>query len=150
VGVGGGITVKILALIFRILLSAVFAYAGIVKVIDPASFHEAVLSYRIIGGEAAVLVTYWLPVLEIVLAVGLWIRRYASISAAISLLLLVLFSVAIVMAWIRGIDLDCGCFGALSADSPSHLYLLLRDGLLVAISAFVLWDRLQNDKKNNE
>jgi uncharacterized membrane protein YphA (DoxX/SURF4 family) len=52
-----------------------------------------------------------LPFIEVgmglLLIVGIWVRLAAIAGGA----LMVMFIVAIGQAWIRGISLDCGCFG---------------------------------------
>jgi len=139
-----------LSALFRLVLSGVLAYAGILKVLDPAAFHQAVLSYQAVDGPIAVGVTYWLPAFEIFIAIGLWIPRYEWVSAGASLVLMVFFTIMIAVAWVRGIDFDCGCFGVTEKGASSYGFLLLRDGLLIAVAAYVLWDRTRKQKTIDE
>ncbi|MBC2603087.1 MauE/DoxX family redox-associated membrane protein [Puniceicoccus vermicola] len=122
----------------RVLLSGVLAYAGIVKLLDPNDFLSAVLSFRVLSGLPAGVATYWIPALEVILAVALWIPRYRLVAAAASTLLLVAFTVLIGVAWVRGIDLTCGCFGKVSEGSANYPFLLIRD-LVLALLAAWLW-----------
>ena len=57
------------------------------------------------------LIGFILPFAEVVvgtfLILGIWVRISAIAGGA----LMMVFIIAIVQAWIRGISLDCGCFG---------------------------------------
>jgi len=139
-----------LSVFLRLVLSGVLAYAGILKMLDPAAFHQAVLSYQTVDGPLAVGVTYWLPAFEVVIAIGLWIPRYEWRSAGASLVLMVFFTIMVAVAWARGIDLDCGCFGVTEEGASSYGMLLFRDGVLIAVAAYVLWDRTRKQKTIDE
>jgi len=116
-----------------VLLAAVFAYAGVVKVIDPVGFYGSVLDYRLVGGGLAVAASVLLPVFEIVVAAGLFIPRWARAARAWIVWLLLVFLVAILQAWWRGIDLSCGCFGGGEPVAPWSL--ILRDLALLGLAA---------------
>ena len=53
-----------------------------------------------------------MPVLEVVTAAGLLWPAYAQGAAALCALMLLTFAVAMAQTKLRGINLDCGCFGA--------------------------------------
>jgi len=121
----------------RLLLSGVFLYAGVVKWIDPTAFYEAILTYRIVDGRFALAATYWISSLEVVLAVALWVPRYRLVAVVVSFVLLLVFSALIALAWVRGIDLSCGCFGVAGEGATAHWELLGRDIVLLLVAARV-------------
>jgi hypothetical protein len=54
------------------------------------------------------------------------------------------FLVALGQAWLRGLDITCGCFGSAATGSASaYSSYFLRDGLLIAVIAFLLWQQLR-------
>ncbi len=126
--------------ILRLLLAGVFLYAGVVKWIDPTAFYEAILTYRIVDGRLALAATYWISSLEVVLAVALWVPRYRLVAAVVSFVLLLVFSALIALAWVRGIDLSCGCFGATGEGAAAHWVLLGRDIVLLLVAGRVWHD----------
>jgi putative oxidoreductase len=114
----------------RLLLAGTFLYAGALKALDPAAFLEDVRSFALLPDPYAGLVALGLPWLEIVCAVALLFRSWHPTSARLLALCLSGFIIGISQAWLRGIDLHCGCFG--KNLEPSHYPTLLS-------RAVVLW-----------
>ena len=98
-------------LAFRLILGGVLLVAGALKVSDPYSSATSVRAYQILPVDLANFLGFVLPFAEVVigifLIVGIWVRLNAIAGGA----LMVMFIIAIGQAWIRGISLDCGCFG---------------------------------------
>ena len=95
----------------RIGLAALLAYAGASKLLDPAAFAEDIQNYRALPDAWAGPLALGLPLLELTVAGGLLTASHGSGAALISGLLLVAFAAAMAQAKLRGIDLECGCFG---------------------------------------
>jgi putative oxidoreductase len=108
---------KTLLLVVRLALGGLFVYAGAVKVLDPLDFAQNIRNYRLVGQSLSFIAAVVLPWLEILagvaLASGVWKRASALIISG----LLVFFIVLTLVTIARGLDVDCGCFGALSRKS---------------------------------
>jgi protein-disulfide isomerase/uncharacterized membrane protein YphA (DoxX/SURF4 family) len=128
-------------LVVRLALAAVWAWAAWSKLGNPRQFVQAVRAYDATPEWLSQGIGYGLPVLElsisILLVLGL-IVRYAALA---SVFLLVVFTIGIAQASIRGIKLECGCFGG-GGQSNTTTYTLdiLRDiGLLVLAVFLIIW-----------
>jgi len=108
---------KTLLVIFRLVLGGLFVYAGVVKVLDPLDFAQNIRNYRLVGQSLSFMAAVVLPWLEILagvaLAAGIWKRASALIITG----LLVFFILLTLVTIARGLDVECGCFGALSRKS---------------------------------
>jgi putative oxidoreductase len=108
---------KTLLVVFRLVLGCLFIYAGVVKVLDPLDFAQNIRNYRLVGQSLSFIAAAVLPWLEILagvaLAAGIWKRASALIISG----LLVFFILLTLVTMARGLDVDCGCFGALSRRS---------------------------------
>ncbi|HKJ90771.1 MAG TPA: MauE/DoxX family redox-associated membrane protein [Oceanipulchritudo sp.] len=93
------------------ILSLFFLYAGGSKLVDPHAFSLAIERYHLVDGLAAHLLAFWLPWVECVAALFLWPRRWRLAAAAVLGGLMLVFQVALTMAFVRGLDIDCGCLG---------------------------------------
>jgi protein-disulfide isomerase/uncharacterized membrane protein YphA (DoxX/SURF4 family) len=128
-----------LGTVIRLGLAAVWFFAGLAKVREPAAFVRAVRAYDVTPEWLSQAIGYGLPVLEICLAVllvlGLATRPVAIVSAA----LLTMFIIGIVQASIRGIKLECGCFGG-GGQTTNTTYLLdiARDTGLLLMSIYLI------------
>ncbi|HEV7654102.1 MAG TPA: MauE/DoxX family redox-associated membrane protein [Mycobacteriales bacterium] len=127
----------------RLLLAAVWAYAAVSKTGDPAASVRAVRAYQILPEWLAQGVGYGLPFLEIGLAVLLLAGLATRVAAIVSAALFVVFLTGIISAAVRGLQIECGCFGGggqLGAgQSTAYTGEILRDAGLLVVSAFLVW-----------
>lgn len=128
-----------LLLIARLVLSGVFLLAALPKIQDPLAFAASVEGFRVVGGELSAWVALLLPWLELVTGIGLLIPQVRRGSAASLIVLLILFIALHSSAWIRGLDISCGCFGETEAETlPNYLWLILRNSALLIAAICVL------------
>lgn len=134
---------RYVALIVRIGLAAVWMWAGLAKVVDPASSVRAVRAYRLFPEWGVHLVAYGLPYLEITLAVLLLVGLGTRLGAIVSAVLLALFVAGVASAGARGLKIDCGCFGGggtVDGGQTHYTTEILRDvGLLLVSAALAVW-----------
>jgi uncharacterized membrane protein YphA (DoxX/SURF4 family) len=98
--------------VYRLIVSAIFIFAGIAKVGHISSLIWEIEQYQILPDLLTKIFGYVLPYSEIaiglLLLVGIWLRFSASIAGLLTLS----FTIAKVSAWLRGISIDiCPCFG---------------------------------------
>ncbi len=128
-----------LVVVGRVLLGALFIYAAIQKLAAPDSFAESIEGYRMVPREWAGWLALLVPSTELVVGVSLIIGLGSRAAGFVAGVMLVGFSVAIGQALMRGINIDCGCFGSNATDAD---YLaLVRNAALTAIAAFVAFSR---------
>jgi putative oxidoreductase len=123
-------------LMLRLLMGGVFLVAGVLKVLDPAHFAADIDHYRLLSYFAVAPLALYLPWLEIIC--GLAVITGAARRSALVLLLAmtVVFIAAIASAWMRGLDIRCGCFGA--ASTAPLAYDLAFDVVLCGVLAWLL------------
>jgi hypothetical protein len=113
-----------LGLAVRLGAAAIWIVAGAAKIPQIQAFQVAVQRYGILPGFLTGPFSYVLPFLEIAiglyLAAGLFIRGTALLGTA----LFAAFLTAQLFAWIRGISLDCGCFGSIVETTVGPLTVL--------------------------
>lgn len=122
----------------RILLAGVFLFAGVLKVSEPARFATDIANYHLLPWSVGVGLAFYLPWVEILSALGLFLARFRKGASAIIFASLVLFIAATIAAKVRGIDLTCGCFGHAGRNLSFVTHLSL-DLLLLALALFLLW-----------
>ena len=128
-----------LRLALRLVLGAVFVYAAYTKLRQSyLLFALSIDSYQLLPEWAVLALARTLPWLELTIGVLLligWHLRYVSIAAAA---VLALFFSVMVIQYVRGAGIDCGCFGVGEALSIKTLardaMLLLAGAVLVVVS----------------
>ncbi len=121
----------------QLALAAVFIYAGVVKLHDPATFATEIINYRLWPGLAPYLAVT-LPGVEVVVGAALLVpdSTWRSAAAVAAVALLGVFTGAVLAAVVRHIDVRCGCFG--EASGPVTWLTVGRDALLLAGAAGVV------------
>jgi thiol-disulfide isomerase/thioredoxin/uncharacterized membrane protein YphA (DoxX/SURF4 family) len=124
------------AIAAELLLAAVFAVAGVAKLLDLQGSQKAVAEFGL-PEAAAPAIGFLLPVAELVTAVLLVLHPTATVGAALALALLVAFMAGISNAMVRGRAPDCNCFGQLHS-APAGRRTLARNSALGAIAVALL------------
>ena len=126
----------------RIAVAAVFLGACIAKIRDPELFALAVNRYRILPGEFVNLVALVLPWIELTtgLAVLVAPARLRAAGAAIISAMLAVFTIAISLNLVRGIEASCGCFSTRADAAVSDGWNLVRNGALIWLALAVYLD----------
>ena len=116
-----------------IIVGGLFVYAGILKALDPVRFAGDIENFHIIPWPIGVRLAFYLPWLEILCGIGLFVRQLRTGALAILTALTTIFIVASIAAKARGIDVTCGCFGAVSKGMPFSVHLALDFAILAAL-----------------
>ena len=102
---------RYLQLILRLIVAAVFFYAAINKIPNPAALVEDIRNFKLVPYWALNAMAIVLPWLELVGAVllvgGVWLREMIGLLAGLS----ATYEAAGISALARGLDIKCGCFG---------------------------------------
>jgi len=133
-------------LILRVLLGVFFLYSGGIKifVVGLSDFVDSVGNYQIVGAPWDAVVGYVLPWIEIASGLAL-VTGVASRGAALMVIGMILFfNGALAMAWVSGLEINCGCHAKSDAPTNYLVKILLNFGLLVValvtlVSELRLW-----------
>lgn len=121
----------------RFTVGALFVYAGATKVANPQAFADSIATFQLMPTPLINLLALGLPPFEVALGVMLitgWQVRPATFSV---LVLSMVFAVALGQALIRGLEVDCGCFGSGEPSVLKTWASLGRDLLLMAAAAWI-------------
>lgn len=126
------------ALLLRLALGGLFAYAGWTKLADPQQFADSIHTFRVFPDSTINLIATCIPLLEIILGVML-VTGWQSRAAALGVFILtIFFTAAIGQAALRGIPVDCGCFGS-GSPSLRRTYVSFGRVLGILIGSFILY-----------
>ncbi len=126
---------RLAAIVVQLGLAAVFLTAAYPKILDAKNFAGDILAYDLVGWSVAKGIAVWLPWMEaiagLLILIGVWLRPAAAIVTVLS----AIFAVAKVSALMRGLQIDCGCFGYSDPLTPLDVGL---DAVLIAASVFLV------------
>jgi len=135
------LTAKPLYLGLRIIIGLLFIYAGVSKLTDPGAFAQAIDGYGLVTWRMAKMLSYVLPVVEVVSGLGLILDVRGSLGMIVAQLLG--FMGVLIYAIALGLDVDCGCFGPEEPGSGSGnaWEALIRDMLMFGACLLMYWQR---------
>ena len=126
------------ALVARLILSGVFIYASLDKILHPAAFAEAVFNYQLLPSQLINLMALILPWLELILGVllltGIWLPG-ATLGVN---LLLITFLGALIINTARGLNISGGCFSTDTTAVGLSWWDVLRDIFFFSLSVYLL------------
>jgi uncharacterized membrane protein len=129
--------------VLRVLIAALFLFAAISKLFDPSSFAQQIANYQLTPWTGTAALAVFLPALELCVGICLLFGRWESGALVWLAVLLVIFSGALLSAIVRGLSIDCGCFGR-SVENTGTLWPLLRNLLLLGVTGFLWVSRKRN------
>jgi len=99
-------------LVLRLVIGAVLVWAGVGKLLQPAAFYSALTDYRVPLPEVVwQFVAVGLPWLEMICGAGLVVDFWPETVRPLVVGMFGVFVGMLLQAVVRGLDLECGCFG---------------------------------------
>jgi putative oxidoreductase len=145
--VGEILSSSIVLIVLRFVLAGIFTVAGLLKIHDPQAFADDIATFQVLPQFSISLFALMLPPLEIVMGLALafgWNKSAATLGI---LLLSTVFAFALLQGIMRGLPIDCGCFGSETPSGLKNWLALVRDILLVA-GSLLLYYQLERPTKN--
>lgn len=123
-----------LLLLPRVALALTLLAAGALKGLDPHGSVISVGAYHLLPVQLALFLGVILPAIEVfagaALLVGFLVRGASLVAAGLA----GVFAFGVTTAMVRGLDLDCGCFGSLSITPRAGFGTLAFDLALVLLA----------------
>jgi hypothetical protein len=108
-----------------------FLIAGFPHWSNAYYFLGSVYAYKLVEPGIGQMIAMGMPIVQLVLALCFLTRTFLDTSHLATLFLLTSFATVQTSAWLRGLDISCGCFGP-GHDSPIGWFSLsLVYGLLI-------------------
>ena len=99
-----------LVLIARLIIGLMFIVASIDKIANPSAFAKSIINYKIISATVAVIIATILPWMELLCGLAILFGIFVRGSSLLVSFMLVIFTLGLISALLRGLDISCGCF----------------------------------------
>ena len=129
---------NLLVMVCRIFLGFMFIYASLDKIAHPEEFAKQIGYYKALPFGLENVLAIVLPWTELIVGICLLAGLLVDGATLVSIIMMLVFILAISQAMLRGIDITCGCF-KVSADSEKlGLNTIIRDIVFLIMSFIVL------------
>ncbi len=136
---------KYILLFFRLAVGGLFIWAGFLKIFDPLDFAQNIANYRIFPQSVSLFLALIIPWIEVICGLLLVLGIFRETASFILSASLVVFLALIIVTLIRGLDIECGCFGSLSRRVDYKL--LLTDAVLLFFSLNIFLSQYSTKRK---
>ena len=122
----------------RVVLGGLFIYASLDKIANMPDFAKVIYNYKILPVQFVNLLAIFLPWLEFITGFCLILDKFVRGALLIYSTLLVIFTIALSQALIRGLDIACGCF-SVKPSSTSEIWLRIIMDLIMLFFSVELY-----------
>ena len=123
----------------RIIIGVVFIYASVGKLFQAEAFAKAIKNYEMLPLSTINILAIILPYVEFFTGIFLVLGIYKKGSSALATLSLVMFLIALISAYARGLDINCGCFSLDSASSKSDILTRIFEDIFMLTGVVILY-----------
>ncbi|MCR4416618.1 MAG: hypothetical protein NUV92_02565 [Ignavibacteria bacterium] len=102
---------KLLLEFIRIALAFLFIFSALEKFKSIENFALSVDAYQIFPAFIVNLIAFLIPWLELFIGFGLLFKYKLKANLILYLILMISFTILVFIAMLKGLDIDCGCFG---------------------------------------
>ncbi len=126
----------------RVALAAVWIVSGALKLSEPSQTKAAVEAYKLLPAGAVGWVAAALPLVELAVGLVVLIGFGTRVAAVLSVLGFAVLIGVIASVWVRGMKIDCGCFGGGGYDAKAgpgkYAMEILRDTGFLILAAWLI------------
>ena len=116
--------INYLIAITRIYLALVLILSGLDKINNLSIFADSIANYKILPVQFINIIAIIIPWLEVMVGGFLLLGIYIKENSIISFSLLLIFTLAVLSAVMRNLDIDCGCQGTFNGQKVGMLKIL--------------------------
>jgi uncharacterized membrane protein YphA (DoxX/SURF4 family) len=140
---------EMISLTLRVLMGAWFVYAGGLKIFGTGleRFVTDIENYRLVTGQLAIVVAYMIPWLEVVAGLCFMLGIMRKGTWLVMLGLVMAFTVSVGSAWLRGLDISCGCLGG--TEKISYWRKALEFAVYFAALGWIAWVEWKSAPEKN-
>lgn len=142
------ITRQRIVFVVQLLVGLMLLGTGISKALTAQDFLQSFQAYQAIPDALAPAASFLVILAELALGALLVVSlqiRWASILAT---LMFIVFTIAIAIAWWRGLTIDCGCFlGVHRSVGPEAI---IEDLIFIFMSGWISWEHWSGSSRSAE
>lgn len=122
---------KYISLIFRMVLGAMFVTVAMTKIPNPEKFANEIGNYNLLPNISLNMMALFLPWLELITGMLLIFGYKVKENSFLILGMLVVFTLGVLSAMARGLDINCGCYSEIAVKKVGWEKVLENTGLII-------------------
>jgi peroxiredoxin/uncharacterized membrane protein YphA (DoxX/SURF4 family) len=132
----------------RFLFGLLFIFSGLIKIYNLSDFQTAVKSFELLPVDFIEVFSYVVPLAELLLGSFIICGFQSILSIQFSIYLLTIFTAIVIVKIYEGVNISCGCFGALSSNRIDE-FTVARNILLILWGMTIIFFIIKKNSSNN-
>ena len=128
-----------LVLLSRIFVGLLFIVSSLDKIVDPAAFARSVSNYGLLSSWMPMVIATTLPWVELLCGFAMLFGIFLRGSSLLLSTMLVVFTLAVITALLRGLDISCGCFTQDPTAERIGWMKVVQNASLIAFTLFLYY-----------
>lgn len=120
------------------IISVIMLYSGFMKLFDVYSFIFSLQYYQYIPESMYLIVGFAVPIIEIMIAFLIWVKRFRYFFVIFYKLLITIFLILLIANFGRYFPYGCGCFGNGNAETIGYSTIFREVLFLIASSLYLI------------
>ncbi|MGA3243005.1 MAG: MauE/DoxX family redox-associated membrane protein [Bacteroidota bacterium] len=133
-----------LALLVRVFVGLLFVVSSLEKIVDPAAFAQSIANYKMVPEWLVSLAATILPWLELLCGFSVLFGALTRGSSFLLSAMLVVFTLAVIVALARGLDISCGCFTQDPTAGKIGWLKILQNATLIVLTLFLYFSNSES------
>ncbi|TSA20500.1 DoxX family membrane protein [bacterium] len=133
-----------LVLLVRLFIGLLFIVSSLEKIVDPAAFAQSIASYKLLPTWLPVILATVLPWLELLCGFSVLFGAFTHGSSFLLSAMLLVFTVAVIAALVRGLDISCGCFTQDPTAGKIGWMKVLQNTTLIVLTLFLYFSNTES------
>ena len=126
-----------LALLVRVFIGLLFIVSSLEKIVDPAAFAQSITNYKMVPEWLVSFAATILPWLELLCGFSVLFGALTRGSSFLLSVMLTVFTLAVLVALARGLDISCGCFTQDPTAGKIGWLKILQNATLIVLTLFL-------------
>jgi uncharacterized membrane protein YphA (DoxX/SURF4 family) len=128
-----------LVLVSRIFIGLLFIVSSLDKIVDPSAFSRSVANYGLFPFWMPAIIATILPWVELLCGFAVLFGVFLRGSSLLLSAMLAVFTLAVISALLRGLDISCGCFTQDPAAGNVGWMKVVQNTSLFALTLFIYY-----------
>lgn len=133
---------RLITVVGRLVLGILFVWAAVGKIEDPGVFAASIENYRIVNPAVAMIIASILPWIELLCGLCILSGALRPGATLLAAAMLMIFTLAILSALARGLDITCGCLTQDADASKIGWTKVVENLVLTVLAVFLTTSRL--------
>jgi len=133
-----------LVLVVRVFLGLLFIVSSVDKLANPDAFAQSIASYRMLPVWLPPFMATILPWLELLCGFSILFGAFTQGASLLLTAMLIIFTFAVLVALVRGLDISCGCFTQDPAAGRIGWMKVLQNSTLIVLTIFLYFARSES------